>query len=376
MDVRKKLKKGILIRDESIAAEREQEAIILANLGQSVYGSGLADNKSLKKYQKTVGEINDEIHNLEDSLRRLLVDDEKRIANQEEVKALKVELRNIKNKEEPLFEELGRSSWDLWKSDRSVHDGMEEALDDLIKAEVRLHAAEDAVIRTEQDTGSKAARLLIKGKALLMAGRRKTASTALDRLWGRAGEKLIKDIPAESFTNTPAALPSSSLEALRKRREEISLRESELKDESSVLDAALEEMPGKGGVKRRVIWIETRLETIHNNLDDAFRTLGKAWVDQSGKKSTDALVEKWKKEWTEVNKRISVLEAEQNALSAHMEFLESEEARDTKAGQVGKLEEEVKSRQSVLKGLKKELSAMEKKLADEKEKLPVLPEGR
>ncbi len=376
MDERKKLKKGILTRDEAIAAEREQETIILANLGQSVYDSGLVEKKSLKKHHEPVGKISDEIHNLEDSLRRLLADDDKRNAFQEETKTLKVELRNIKNKEEPLFEELGRTSWELWNSGRSIHEGFKEALEDLVKAEVRLHAAEDAVIRTEQDTGSKAARLLIKGKALLMAGRRKTASTALDRLWGRAGEKLIKDIPAESFTNTPAALPSSSLEALRKRREEISLRESELKDESSVLDAALEEMPGKGGVKRRVIWIETRLETIHNNLDDAFRTLGKAWVDQSGKKSTDALVEKWKKEWTEVNKRISVLEAEQNALSAHMEFLESEEARDTKAGQVGKLEEEVKSRQSVLKGLKKELSAMEKKLADEKEKLPVLPEGR
>ncbi len=376
MDVRKKLKKGILIRDESIAAEREQEAIILANLGQSVYDSGLADNKSLKKYQKTVGEINDEIHNLEDSLRRLLVDDEKRIANQEEVKALKVELRNIKNKEEPLFEELGRSSWDLWKSDRSVHDGMEEALDDLIKAEVRLHAAEDAVFRTEQETGNKATKLLIKGKALLLAGRRKTASTALDRLWGRAGEKLSRDIPAASFSDTPAAPPSSSLEALRKRREEISRRVSELNDESSVLETALEDMPGKGSVKKRVSWIESRLETIHNNLDGAFRALGKAWVDQSGTKSSDAVVGKWKKDWAEVNKRISILEAEQNAISTHMEFLEAEEARDAKAGEVGKLEEEVKSRQSVLKSLKKELSAMEKKLTEKREKLPILPEDR
>ncbi len=376
MDERKKLKKGILIRDEFIAAEREQEAIILANLGQSVYNSGSADKKPLNKYQKPIGEISDEIHNLEDSLRRLLADDEKRTVAREETKALKVELRNIKNKEEPLFEELGRSSWELWKSGRSVHENFEEALDDLIKAELRLHAAEDAVIRTEQDSGSKAAKLLIKGKALLLAGRRKTASTTLDRMWGRAGEKLFKVIPAASFSNTPAALPSSSLEALSKRRDEISRRESELNDEVSAMDRALEDMPGKGGVKRRVSWIETRLETINNNLDDAFRTLGKVWVDQSGKKSSDAVVEKWKKELAEVNKRISVLEVEQNTISAHMEFLEAEEERDAKAGQVSKLEEEVKSRQSVLKGLKKELSAMEKKLADEREKLPVLPEDR
>ncbi len=135
-------------------------------------------------------------------------------------------------------------------------------------------------------------------------------------------------------------------------------------------------MPGKGSVKKRVSWIESRLETIHNNLDGAFRALGKAWVDQSGTKSSDAVVGKWKKDWAEVNKRISILEAEQNAISTHMEFLEAEEARDAKAGEVGKLEEEVKSRQSVLKSLKKELSAMEKKLTEKREKLPILPEDR
>jgi len=376
VDVQKKLKKGILIRDESIAAEREQEAIVLTNLGQSIYDSGLADNKSLKKYKKTIGELNDEIQNLEDSLRRLLVDDEKRNANQEELKALKVELRNIRNKEEPLFDDLGRSSWELWKSGRSVHNGMEEALDDLIKAEARLQAAEDAVFRTEQETGGKAVKLLIKGKALLLAGRRKTASTALDRLWGRAGKKISRDIPAASFSDTSAGPPSSTLEALGKRREEISRRVSELNDESSDLDTALEEMPGKGGVKKRVNWIEARLETIQNNLDDAFRDLGKAWADQSGINSSDAVVGKWKKEWAEVNKRISVLEGEQNALSTHIEFLEAEKSRDVKVGEVGKLEEEVKSRQSVLKRLKKELSTMEKVLVDKREELPLLPEDR
>ena len=61
---------------------------------------------------------------------------------------------------------------------------------------------------------------------------------------------------------------------------------------------------------------------------------------------------------------------EQNALKAHLDIIDSETLRDSKAGQVSRLEDEIKSRQSKLKELKKELSAIEKKLAIQKEKLP------
>jgi len=374
MSERKKLNKGITAREEAIAAEREQEAVILANLGQSVYDADSEVFKDSGVFTKNISGIGDEIRNLEDFLRRLLADDEKRNAFQEELKSLKVELRNIRNKEEPLFEELGKSAWELWKSGRSLHENMESALDDLIKADARLHAVEDAVLRTEQEVENKAVKLLTKGKAILLAGRKKTAASALDRLWNRAGEKLSRTVPSESFSDTPAAVPSATLEALGKRREEISERVEVLNNETAALDAALEEMPGKGGVKKRVSWIEDSLENKHNELDVAFRNLGEAWLTQSKGKISDPNVAKWKKEWSEADRRISVLQEEQKSLSAHLALLDLEEVRGHKAGQVSEQEKEVKSRQAVLKGLKKELAVLDKELAAQKEQLPPLPE--
>jgi len=369
----KKLKKEILIRDDRIASEREQESIILANLGQSVYSSGSADVEALKDLKNSVSGMDKEIQGLEDSLRRLLVNEEKRAAGSEEMKSLKVELRNIKNKEEPLFEELGRSGWELWKSGGSIHENMEKALEDLIKAEARLQAAEEAVFRTEHDPGNRAVRLLTKSKAFFLAGRRKTASSALDRLWNRAGEKLQKQIPSDVFTGTPAALPASTLEALDKRREEIIGKLSDLKQEIEALDNELEKMPGKGGGKRRVSWIESSLEDKHNELEDVFRELGRLWLEQSGGKSSDTAVEKRRKEWLAVNRRIRKIEEEQNAFRAHIEYLEISRSGKDKADQVELKAEEVKNRQAELKALKKELSSIEKKLAARKENLPELP---
>ena len=373
MSDRKALIGRITARDEAIDTEREQEGIVLANLGQSVFDSRLAEGKPLEKYKNVVVGITGEIRDLEDTLRRLLADDEKRSAIQEEKKSLNVELRNMKNKEEPLLEELGRSAWELWKSGRQIDEKMEEALDNLVKAELRLHAAEDAMFRNENDTGSKAVSILSRGKALVLAGRRKTASAVLDRHWGRAGRNLREIMPPEAFADTPAAVSFSTLKALSKRRNDIAERVKAIADETKALDAMLEDLPGKGGVSKRVTWIENALDKKRAELDDAFSDLGESWIGNTNGKSVDASVEKIKNEWTAINKRIGVLEDEQKILSAHSDYLESESLRDQKASQISRLEEEIKSRQAALKDLKKELAAIEKNLAAQKESLLPLP---
>lgn len=374
MNDRKVLTGRIAARDEAVNAEREQEGIVLANLGQSVFDCGLPELKSLDEFVKTVVTVTDEIRELEDSLRQMLADGEKRSVILEEQKSLKVELRNMKNKEEHLFDELGKCAWDLWKSGRLIDDKMEKALDVLVKAEFRLNTAEDAMHRNENDEGGKASVLFAKGKAFLLAGRRNTASTALDRLLGRAGRNIYEMIPSEAFTDTPAAVSSSTLKALGDRRNEIAEREKDLAGEITALDAAIEDMPGKGGVKRREGWIEDALETRQIKLDDAFQNLGKAWLGNSRGKSTDIQVEKCRKEWSAINSRISIIEDEQRALTAYRDVLESELLRDQKAVQVSKLAAELKNQQTVLKDLKKDLALLEKNLTARKESLPPLPE--
>lgn len=362
----KKLSVEIDARDETIAFEVDQENIILANLGQALHESGTAD-------AGTVSGTLEEIRNLEDALRQILADDEKRTAITEEQKSLKVESRNLKNKESQLQEELARSAWDLWKSGRQVDVKMEEALDDLIKADERLNAAEDALYRNENDTGSKAANILSKGRALLLAGKKKNASAALDRLWGKAGSKIQDLVDLGKFADTPASTVAVTLKALNDRRVEIGGRESILTADIEVLDNDLEKMPGKGGVRKRISWIEDSLQTKRGELDYAFQDLGRDWLNSGNPGPVNKDVDLRRKEWIEINQRIEILDQERKAFQAHKSYLESMSERDAKARQAEKLDKEVKSRQTELKDLKKELSVIEKKMAALKEGLPPLP---
>lgn len=368
MDDMKKLTVEIEARDESITFEVDQENIILANLGQALHKSATTDSLSV------TGTL-EEIQKLEDALRQILKNEERRGTIQEEQKSLKVELRNIKNKENQLLEELGRTAWDLWKSGRQIDEKMEEALDDLIKAEERLNAAEDALSRNENDTGGKTVKILAKGRAFLLAGRKKNASAALDRLWGKAGGKIRDIVDLEKFVDTPVSTAALSLKALNDRRDEIIERESKLTADIEVLDNAFEEMPGKGGVRKRIAWFEDALEAKRGELDYAFQDLGRDWLNSGTPGQVNKDVDLRHKEWIDINKQIGILDGERKAFQAHKAYLESISERENKSRQVDRLNQEIKTRQNELKNIKKELSAIDKKLTAQKESLPPLPEG-
>jgi hypothetical protein len=368
----KKLDRRVAGKEDAIASERENEDVILANLGQELYEANLTKLPSdpLEEVRRLSGEIRD----AENSLRRILADNEKRTGLQEEKKSLNVELRNIKNREESTLEELGRAAWDLWKSSHQFGDEMEFALEDLIKTEKRLHEAEDAVYRYEGENKGRTAALFSRGKALFWAGRKKTASVTLERLWGKAGRSIFGTMSAEAFSDTPAALPMATLKALQDRGKEIEDRLEAISAEYEALDASLEDMPGKGGAKKRVSYIESLLEQNRNALDDAYRELGRSWTDMKPASSESVELKARRKELDAAENRIAALEADISALKAHKEYLIAEADRDAKAKKAASLEETVKEQQAVLKAAKKELASAEKACLALKESLPPIPE--
>ncbi len=62
MSDRKTLTAEIESRNEAIAAEIEQESIILANLGQSVHGSGLVEGNTVDKVIEERLDLGDKFH--------------------------------------------------------------------------------------------------------------------------------------------------------------------------------------------------------------------------------------------------------------------------------------------------------------------------
>ena len=357
--------------EAAVTRELEKREAALTRLGLALHQSGLVSDipEAAAAADKT-----EEIQELEESLRSFLSDQERRGAAADECKALNVESRNIRNRRTELHETLGRASWSMWKSNRHV-ENLEAALGELIKAESRLHIAEDAAYRSERNPSS-ASSILSRGRTFLLASRRKNASAALERLMAKAGARVMELVEPQALEDTPAMEAAAALASLKTREQEITARRDELSREEKTLDAALEELPGKGGIRRRGAWIERQLDELRGELDEALGNLAEWWLE-SRSSETGAPppgVKKQTEELTDIDEGIARLESRVSALEAHRELKETEENRTRQAAAVESLDAEIKKRQANLKSARKTLASIDKQLENIRKTLPPLPE--
>ena len=357
--------------EAAIAQETAKHLAALTRLGRAVHQGGLGSEapESVDARDKM-----NEIRELEESLRSLLSDQERREAVGGERKALNVEFRNIRNRRTELHETLGRAAWSMWKSNRHV-ENLETALAELIKAETRLHAAEDAAYRSERKP-SAASSIISRGRTLLLASRRRTASAALERLMAKAGSRVMELVETQALEDTPAMEAAAALAALKVREEEITARREDLNQEEKTLDTAMDELPGKGGIRRRTAWMERHLDGLRGELDDILQNLAEWWLESDAAEPGDTPpeVKKSADELTELEQQIARLESAAEALEAHRELKETEDKRARQAAAVESLDAEIKKRQANLKSAKKTLAATDKKLEQMRKELPDLPE--
>lgn len=357
--------------EAAVTQELEKREAALTRLGRALHQAGLASD--IPEAAAAADKI-EEIRELEESLRSFLSDQERRGAAADERKALNVESRNIRNRRTELHETLGRASWSMWKSNRNV-DNLETALGELIKAESRLHTAEDAAYRSERNPSSPSS-ILSRGRTLLLASRRKTASAALERLMAKAGARVMELVEPQALEDTPAMEAAAALASLKTREQEILARREELSREEKTLDAALEELPGKGGIRRRGAWIERQLDELRGELDEALGNLAEWWLESRSSETGDTPpgVKKHTEELTDIDERIDRLESRVSALEAHRELKETEEKRTRQAAAVDSLDAEIKKRQANLKNARKTLASIDKQLENIRKTLPPLPE--
>lgn len=357
--------------EAAVTRELEKREAALTRLGLALHQSGLVSDipEAAAAADKT-----EEIQELEESLRSFLSDQERRGAAADECKALNVESRNIRNRRTELHETLGRASWSMWKSNRHV-ENLEAALSELIKAESRLHIAEDAAYRSERNPSS-ASSILSRGRTFLLASRRKNASAALERLMAKAGARVMELVEPQALEDTPAMEAAAALASLKTREQEITARRDELSREEKTLDAALEELPGKGGIRRRGAWIERQLDELRGELDEALGNLAEWWLESRSSETGDIppRVKKHTEELTDIDEGIARLESRVSALEAHRELKETEENRTRQAAAVESLDAEIKKRQANLKSARKTLASIDKQLENIRKTLPPLPE--
>ncbi|PIE03992.1 MAG: hypothetical protein CSA76_06600, partial [Spirochaetales bacterium] len=383
MEDRKEIIRAIDEKQAVIAEEQTEEEQLLTVLGEALYnarsGAGTDTDKTGKLNFTEAGRQLDEIQKLEKSLGSLRTNEGKRQSLSDESRALKLEARNIKNRLDSLFTDLGKASWEVWKSGTSVPDELRDALADLIKNDSKRRAADDKSAAADsaedesannesadnntEESGEKRRKpwaFLAQGRSFLRNTKRKTAGVIMDWQWGKAGRRVWKTVAPELLANTSAESVLAGMKKLQARQEAIAGREAALAEQLSSLDSDLAGMPGKGSARKRGGSMERMVESRKKELQGEFLILGRSYVEGN----TGALnpenqaVKKALKAWKEVSSRIQKKQEEADILCAHKALLESQEEIKIKAGKISRLEEEVKSRQARIRALKKELKAL------------------
>ena len=360
-------------RNSAIVKEKENEAAMLSRLGRAVHSSGGGDGLD-SHILNTVLNIQKNGRELKDSLHRLLEIEEQGIAITDEIKKLNVELRNLNNKTQDCMEELARSAWSSWKSGKESIDGLEGALDELIKADEHLNSVEEAVSRNERLVGNLGGAILSKGRALFLASRRRTAASSMDRLWRSVGNEIYSTVDAKEFQGTSVEAAFDALTKIDARKREIEKNLLEFATTKEDLEMNVENMPGKGSLNKRVSWIKKTINEGDATLENAFRDLGVAWLESEEQEALSPDVDKYRLECIAVRERIQNFEREIQAFESHCKFLELESDRDKQKVVVSNLEAKVKKLQSQLKDAKKAMTDSAKKTDKLKESLPPLPE--
>ncbi len=368
----KSLANAIAVKEEVLAVEREQEDVILINLGQALHESG-PDGDTPSDLTESVDDCTGKLEEFESSLRELLDNEEKRRDRVEESKTLKVEERNLNNRQEKAHDDLGRSAWDLWKSGKQPDEALGLALQELSRTDAKIHDAEVAAFRNESDVTGKGRSLFSRGRALFLESRKKTASASMDRLWSRAGKSVYETVGLETIDSESIQSALTTLETLDSRLNEIRNRQNSIAGEIDELDSSQEELPGKGNVRRRVSHIEKSIDEARVALDHAYLKLGSGWMEQFGENKASGDVERCRFDCLAIHERVRKAEIDMEAFKAHRKFIQAENEKQKKASKVHRLEQEIKDRQAQLKAEKKELVVMEKELAGLSESLPSLP---
>ncbi len=368
------LKFQIMNTEASIAAEKEKEWAVLTHLGQAVYDSEA--RKTLpEELIYPVDMAADKINTLEDSLRQLLETEELSTTLSEEKQSLNVELRNLRNKTQSCLEEFAKSAWEYWKTAQEPEE-LGEALEEIIKADDRIKAVDNAASRNAQLNGNWGGSILSRGRALFLSGRRRTASTVMERLWGVVGRRIYENIDAQIFSNTSVEASAEALKAIEVRKLEIQDSLLQLAAKNEDREAKLEKLPGKGSLRNRINMIEKMLKDDRISLDEALNSLGTAWLDTDVDDEFIELGGDHKKDWDEIRRTIKNLEETKNSLEAHCRYQDAEAAWSKQAVRVENLDARLKKLQAQLKTARKDLSALDKKRTKLKESLIPLPDSQ
>jgi len=367
---------------EKLIKEKEDELFILngekdsllIEAGENIYR--VSNEKTFKNEKLNLWQSADvllsEITDLENSLRELLSEEEKKEELETERKNLLRESRDLKQEMNLLYAEMGREAWSLWNSGRFHNKQTESVLDDLIKAEEKIRMAEEAVYKERnqliKDSGNLKSRtrsVINKGRTILLSGRKKTVSANMEKLFLKTGKKIFNSTGCVFFDESSE---SGNIKKVYDKLKEISKRSEKINSALDAQEMEKRKLTAKISVSRHINAVEKELKLKRSALDISYRDLGKyIYGKEKPEVKSDGLNGIFKKIKSLEKKRLEII-GEIESLQKYIDLSEKELSRKSKEAQISKLEEEIKNKQQNLRKLKRELTYLVKEIDLLKEK--------
>jgi hypothetical protein len=367
---------------EKLIKEKEDELFILngekdsllIEAGENIYRA--SNEKTFKNEKLNLWQSADvllsEITDLENSLRKLLAEEEKKEELETERKKLLRESRELKQEMNLLYAEMGREAWSLWNSGRFHNKQTESVLDDLIKAEEKIRMAEEAVYKERnqliKDSGNLKSRtrsVINKGRTILLSGRKKTVSANMEKLFLKTGKKIFNSTGCAFFDESSE---SGNIKKVYDKLKEISKRSEKINSALDAQEMEKRKLTAKISVSRHINAVEKELKLKRSALDISYRDLGKyIYGKEKPEVKSDGLNGIFKKIKSLEKKRLEII-GEIESLQKYIDLSEKELSRKSKEAQISKLEEEIKNKQQNLRKLKRELTYLVKEIDLLKEK--------
>ena len=359
---------------EKLIKEKEDELFILngekdsllIKAGEIIYK--ISNEKTFKNEKQNLRQSADavlsEITDLENTLRELLTEEEKKEELETERKKLLQETRNLKQEMNLLYTDMGREAWTLWNSGRFHNKQTESVLDELIKADEKIRAAEEAVykeknqlIKESGNLKNRTISILNKGRTLLLTGRKKTISANMEKLFLKTGKKIFNSTDCIFLEESSE---SGNIKNIYDKLKEISKRYENANSALDALEAEKRKFTAKISVSRRINAVEKELKLKRAALDISYRDLGEYIY---GKEKPEVKSDGLNRIFKEINslekKRLEII-GEIEKLQKYIDLSEKENSIKSKEMQISKLEEDIKNKQQNLRKLKRELTHLVK----------------
>ena len=318
---------------------------------------------------------------------------------------LKKEIRKLKTRKAPLYESIGRSAWESWKSGSYAGQDIEKALKDLIRAEERLHAARDAVCRS--NLPRKKTSLLTKGKIRFLSEKSKLASAAMERLWGAAGRKVSESIVIGKLAGSSMEEHITAIREIRQKEADIRTQIESLVMEAGNIKAGF---PVKANLsaedavpvdakrtvssfRRQMHDNEIRLRKKRDSLESSYYLLAELWLRLSEHEKNSEIEQilvdpmatgqssfpgislaRAHADCLKAKARIFLCRENRENLLYHKKYEDLKKIIKMEKNKIEVMKSKIKNRQSQIKELEKKNLQNCKDLDDCLKKLPPLPE--